>query len=238
MAGQPPGRWSTRNDKDPFVPHNDHELMESPTPAPHVPAPGSVPVPLADVLRIANEYERGGPPGGREAAAGLHPGASPNQGDALHLSGIVAFRLGDPAKSLEFMQASLRHGIDTPLYLRNICEVYRTLGRLDEALTAAQRATMLAPADPLCLHNQAIIHYHRGELDACLDCAGQRAAHRSRPARRAFRPCRGAVAARRHGGGLGRIRMALPHRRRRAADAADRQAAMGRRAAGRAHGCC
>ena len=71
------------------------------------------------------------------------------------------------------MQASLRYGIDTPLYLRNICEVYRTLGRLDEALATAQRATMLAPADPLCLHNQAIIHYHRGELDACLDCAGR-----------------------------------------------------------------
>ena len=39
--------------------------------------------------------------------------------------------------------------------------MYRTLGRLDEALAAAQRATTLAPADPLCLHNQAIIHYHR-----------------------------------------------------------------------------
>jgi len=38
-------------------------------------------------------------------------------------------------------------------------------------LDAAQRATALAPADPLCLHNQAIIHYHRVELDAALDCA-------------------------------------------------------------------
>ena len=63
------------------------------------------------------------------------------------------------------------HGIDTPLYLRNICEVYRALGRLDEALDAARRATALAPADPLCLHNQAIIHYHRLELDEALDCA-------------------------------------------------------------------
>ena len=81
------------------------------------------------------------------------------------------FRLGDPAAALDYMEASLRHGIDTPLYLRNICEVYRTLGRLDEALATAQRATALAPGDPLCLHNQAIIHYHRGELDACLACA-------------------------------------------------------------------
>jgi tetratricopeptide (TPR) repeat protein len=147
--------------------------MESPTPTPRAPAPGSVPVPVADVLRIANEYERGGRLAESKRLLDCILAASPNQGDALHLSGIVAFRMGDPAKSLEFMEASLRHGIDTPLYLRNICEVYRTLGRLDDALHAARRATMLAPADPLCLHNQAIIHYHRGELDACLACADQ-----------------------------------------------------------------
>ena len=47
------------------------------------------------------------------------------------------------------------------------------MGRLDEALRAARRATALAPADPLCLHNQAVIHYHRLELDAALDCAGR-----------------------------------------------------------------
>jgi hypothetical protein len=30
------------------------------TPAPRVTAPGMVPIPLGDVLRIAGEYERGG----------------------------------------------------------------------------------------------------------------------------------------------------------------------------------
>jgi Flp pilus assembly protein TadD len=145
--------------------------MESP--APNAPRQGSVPVPLAEVLRIANEYERAGRMADAKRLLDCILSANPNQGDALHLSGIVAFRMGDPAKSLEYMEASLRYGIDTPLYLRNICEVYRTLGRLDDALTAARRATTLAPGDPLCLHNQAIIHYHRGELDACLDCASQ-----------------------------------------------------------------
>jgi hypothetical protein len=147
--------------------------MESPAPVVRAPAPGSVPVPVGEVLRIANEYERAGRLADSRRLLECVLSASPNQGDALHLSGIVAFRMGDPVKSLEFMEASLRHGIDTPLYLRNICEVYRTLGRLDDALAAAQRATTLAPSDPLCLHNQAIIHYHRGELDACLDCANQ-----------------------------------------------------------------
>ena len=42
------------------------------------------------------------------------------------------------------MERSLRHGIDTPLYLRNICELYRVLGRLDDALVTAQRDRVVA----------------------------------------------------------------------------------------------
>jgi hypothetical protein len=142
------------------------------TPAPRSLAPGMVPLPLADVLRIANEYERAGRLDDARKLLDHLLAAAPNQADALHLAGIVAFRQGDVAQSLELMERSLTHGIDTPLYLRNICEVYRATGRLDEALAAARRATALAPADPLCLHNQAIIHYHRVELEAALACAG------------------------------------------------------------------
>jgi hypothetical protein len=143
------------------------------TPAPRAPAPGTVTVPTGEVLRIASEYERGGRLADAQRLLNYILGTEPNQGDALHLAGIVAFRQGDIVTALDLMERSLRHGIDTPLYLRNICEVYRTLGRLDEALATAQRATALAPVDPLCLHNQAVIHYHRLEVQAALDCAGQ-----------------------------------------------------------------
>jgi hypothetical protein len=147
--------------------------METPGPAPRAPAPGTVTLPIGEVLRIANEYERGGRLDDAKRLLDRILGAAPGQGDALHLAGIVTFRQGDIANALDLMERSLRHGIDTPLYLRNICEVYRAMGRLDEALNAARRATVLAPADPLCLHNQAVIHYHRLELDAALDCAGR-----------------------------------------------------------------
>ena len=134
---------------------------------------GTVPLPLGEVLHIANEYERGGRFEDAKRLLDRILAVNPKQPSALHLAGIVTFRLGDPQAALDLMQRSLTYGIDTPLYLRNICEVYRVLGRLDEALEAGRRAIALAPADPLCLQNQSIIHYHRLELDAALDCANE-----------------------------------------------------------------
>jgi hypothetical protein len=147
--------------------------METPAPGPRGPTSAMVPLPLGEVLRIASEYERAGRFDDAKHLLDHVLAVDPNEPNALHLAGMVAFRRGDPEGALELMQRSLTHGIDTPLYLRNICEIYRVLGRLDEALEAGRRATALAPADPQCLQNQAIIHCHRLELDAALDCANE-----------------------------------------------------------------
>lgn len=97
--------------------------------------------------------------------------AAPDQPDALHLSGIVAFRLGRHAEALTKIERAIARGIDIRLYLRNISEVYRALGRFDDALDAALRVTAMAPDDPVCLHNLAVIQYHRLELDDCIASA-------------------------------------------------------------------
>jgi Flp pilus assembly protein TadD len=97
--------------------------------------------------------------------------AAPEQPDALHLSGIVAFRLGRREQALAKMERAIAHGVDIRLYLRNISEVYRALGRFDDALNAAKRAAALSPDDPVCLHNLAVIQYHRLELDDCIASA-------------------------------------------------------------------
>ena len=145
--------------------------METPEAPVRTPGAGTVPLPLGEVLRIADEYERSGRFDDAKRLLDHILAADPKEPNALHLAGIVTFRLGDPDRALDLMQRSLLYGIDTPLYLRNIGEVYRVLGRLDEALEAGRRAIALAPADPLCLQNLAIIHFHRLELDASLDCA-------------------------------------------------------------------
>ena len=144
-------------------------MEEIPPPAAAIGA--MVPVPLTELFTIAAEYERAG---GLEQADRLLERmleASPRQADTLHLAGIVSFRLGRHEKSLRQMQEAIEYGVDTALYLRNICEVYRSLGRLDEALATARRAVELSPSDPLCLHNIAIIHYERLEIEESIACA-------------------------------------------------------------------
>jgi hypothetical protein len=130
-----------------------------------------VPVPMSELFAIAARQEHHGNLAEADRLLNHILGVAPNQPDALHMSGIVAFRLGRPDEAVAKIEQAIAYGVDIALYLRNICEVYRTLNRLDEAVAAAQRAVALAPSDPLCLHNLAVIHYERVEIEASLDCA-------------------------------------------------------------------
>jgi hypothetical protein len=130
-----------------------------------------VPVPMADLFSVAAQYERSGKMEEADRLLNYILAVAPNQPDTLHMSGIVAFRLGRQQEALEKMERAIEVGIDIGLYLRNICEVYRTLNRLDDAVAAARRAAALAPSDPLCLHNLAVIHYERVEIDASIEAA-------------------------------------------------------------------
>ncbi len=135
-------------------------------------SPGAiVSLPLGELFTVAAEYERAGRVEDAERLLSHILAAHPQQPDTLHLGGIVAFRRKQYAEALGRMELAIRHGVDTPLYLRNICEIYRTLGRMDDALNAGRRAVALAPGDPLSLHNLSVIHYHRLELDDSLAAA-------------------------------------------------------------------
>ncbi len=138
-------------------------------------APGAavspISVPLGELFHVALEYERGGRLSDAERMLGHVLAAAPTQADALHLAGIVAYRLGRKVDALDLMQRSMLHGVNTPLYWRNIGEVLRVLGRLDEALAAGRRAVALNPDDPVTLANLAVIHNERQEFDQAEACA-------------------------------------------------------------------
>jgi hypothetical protein len=130
-----------------------------------------VPVAFGDLMTLAGRLENEKDYAFADRLLERALAAAPDQPDALHLSGIVAFRLGRREEALTKIERAIARGIDIRLYLRNISEVYRALGRFDDALNAALRASALAPDDPVCLHNLAVIQYHRLELDDCIASA-------------------------------------------------------------------
>jgi hypothetical protein len=132
-----------------------------------------VALPFGDLMRLAQKLEHEKDFAFADRLLERALAAAPEQPDALHLSGIVAFRLGRREEALAKLEHAIERGVDIRLYLRNISEVYRALGRFDDALNAATRAIALSPDDPVALHNLAVIHYHRLELDECIARAEQ-----------------------------------------------------------------
>ncbi|MGA3001169.1 MAG: tetratricopeptide repeat-containing glycosyltransferase family protein [Acetobacteraceae bacterium] len=134
-------------------------------------APPEVPLAFGDLMTLAARLENEKDYAFADRLLDRALSVAPDQPDALHLSGIVAFRLGRRDEALTKIERAIERGIDIRLYLRNISEVYRALGRFDDALNAALRAAAMAPDDPVCLHNLAVIQYHRLELDDCIASA-------------------------------------------------------------------
>ncbi len=136
-------------------------------------AQSAISVPLGELFTAAAEHERSGRLADAARVLGHILAATPEQADTLHLAGIVAFRRGQREEALALMRRALDHGTDTPLYWRNICEVLRVLGHLDEALEAGHHAVRLNPDDAVTLSNLAMIHAERLELDAAERCGRQ-----------------------------------------------------------------
>jgi tetratricopeptide (TPR) repeat protein len=61
----------------------------------------------------------------------------------------------------------------TALYPRNMCEIYRGAGRLDDALRMGKRAVELSPQDSRAHFNLALIHYERLELEEAVAASDQ-----------------------------------------------------------------
>jgi hypothetical protein len=57
-----------------------------------------------------------------------------------------------------------------PLYHTNLGEMYRRVGRYDEAVVAGERALALDPANPLVLNNLGVARYDRGQYDKAIEC--------------------------------------------------------------------
>ncbi|GAB0112557.1 tetratricopeptide repeat protein [Acidisoma sp. C75] len=127
-----------------------------------------VPMPLGLMLRLGTEAHDAGRLQEAEAIASNLLRAVPGDARVLQLSAIIAFRTGREALGIQFLERAIALAPQNAFFRRNISEMYRQAGRLEEALAAATQAVTLMPGDPIALHNLAVIQHQRGEIEQAI----------------------------------------------------------------------
>ncbi len=106
--------------------------MSEPTRLGASPQPVDVTLPLAQVVKLAQECGHTGRYEDAEILLQAALRAAPHDADVLHLTGIVAYQQGKLAQASQYMERAVAERPDVSLYLRNVCSVYERLGRYDE----------------------------------------------------------------------------------------------------------
>ena len=141
------------------------------TPTPAAAPSAQVPVPSNELFEIVSESIEGGKLDRADRLIGHVLAVFPTSADALHVKGLIAARRKRPAEAAVWMERGVAAGGRRAGQLRNLSEVYRLLGRLDEALALARQSIAADPADANGPFNLAMAHYDRMEIDACIRAA-------------------------------------------------------------------
>ncbi|CAO3436583.1 hypothetical protein [Azospirillum endophyticum] len=98
--------------------------------------------------------------------------AWPGQTDALHLIGLMAHAFGNADLAIQYLRAACQAPRAPAIYFSNLAEMCRRRGLMDEAETAARRATALDSSVPAAWNNFGIILQETGktaESAVCLE---------------------------------------------------------------------
>lgn len=137
------------------------------------PQPGKQVIPLSEALEKLSKLEQDNKLTEADDLAMRMLAAMPEHPHILHLAGIVSYRNGRIAEAIERMEKSQVIAPDVALYPRNMCEVYRGAGRLEDAVRAGKRAIELAPKDSRAYFNLALILYEKLDLEESVRVAEQ-----------------------------------------------------------------
>lgn len=101
----------------------------------------------AESLALAETYKATGNLPAAEAALSQILGEFPDCAPACHSLGLIAFERGNLPLALQWMAKAITLNGSVGLYHRNLGELCRRLGRLEEAVHAGRKATELTPLD-------------------------------------------------------------------------------------------
>ena len=116
---------------------------------------------LADLLTEVSKFETSGKLREAEDLVEKILAQLPTHPHVVHLAGLIAYKRGKFPEAMALCKRSVELAPAQPLYFRNICEIYRSVGDIASAQAAASEATTLAPNDPCAWFNSALIE---GEL--------------------------------------------------------------------------
>jgi tetratricopeptide (TPR) repeat protein len=146
------------------------EMIASSSPAGQ-PAIPKVPVPLDELLKIASEFSEKGRLSEAERILDHVLSAAPDEPMALHQKGVLLFRMGRHQAAAEMIERSVGLSPDAIGFRRNLCPILERLGRYDDALRVGYQVFDRDPYDLQTLHNMAVAHYRKLELDQSIACA-------------------------------------------------------------------
>ena len=130
-----------------------------------------VQVPLDELLRVAGEFSGAGRLHDAERILNRILSAVPHEPRVLHEKGVLLFRSGRHEAAAEMIEHAIRLAPEAMAFRRSLCPIYERLGRYDDALRVGHEALATAPGDLQTLHNLALTHYRKLELDHCIALA-------------------------------------------------------------------
>jgi Tfp pilus assembly protein PilF len=137
---------------------------------PPQPAP-QVPVPVQELLGIANDLINGGRLAEAERLLTRILSAAPDTAAALHMKGLLLYRTNRHQAAAEVVERAVELAPAESGFLRNLCPIYERVGRYEDALRIGSHALELNQHDLQTLHNMALVHYRKLQLDECVACA-------------------------------------------------------------------
>ncbi len=126
-------------------------------------------LPISQSLQLAAELHGAGKLAEAEREYRKVLAVQPQNAEALHGLGVLAYQAGRVDVAVEWMQSAVHIDPDTGAYWTNLTEALRVLGRLDDAIEAGRHAVALAPDNPDAHNNLGIALLNAGHLEEAAD---------------------------------------------------------------------
>ena len=97
----------------------------------------------------------------------------PNQADALHYRGVLAYQVGDNEAAIDFLRRALQVDPDRPAAWSDLGAALRANRNLEGARQALDRAIHADPGRVAARLNLGLVHLDLGAVDAAIECFQQ-----------------------------------------------------------------